>query len=46
MSNIKWFPATQINISSWEYFSIKMKFGDLFGGVGDNDDDLIHLLRN
>ena len=41
----KWFPATKINIQSWEYFSIKMTFGDFFSESGDEKDDLISFAQ-
>ena len=41
----KWFPATRINIQSWEYFSIKMTFGDFFSSTGDEKDDLLSFAQ-
>ena len=41
----KWFPATKINIQAWEYFSIKMSFGDFFSESGDEKDDLISFAQ-
>jgi len=43
--SIKWFPATKLNIQSWEYFSIKMTFGDFFSESGDEKDDLISFAQ-
>ena len=36
-----WHPATKIQMSNWEYFSIKMKFEDFFNVSGNDGDDLI-----
>ena len=36
-----WHPATKIQMSNWEYFSIKMQFADFFNVSGNDGDDLI-----
>lgn len=41
----KWFPATRINMQSWEYFSIKMSFGDFFSENNNEKDDLISFAQ-
>lgn len=38
---MSWHPATKIQMSNWEYFSIKMKFEDFFNTSGNDGDDLI-----
>ena len=40
-----WFPATKIDMGSWEYFSIKMKFGDFFD-PHDEKKDLISFAQD
>ena len=38
---MSWFPATKVNISNWEYFSVKMTFGDFFDENRERKNDLI-----
>ena len=38
---MSWHPTTKIQMSNWEYFSIKMKFEDFFNTSGTDGDDLI-----
>lgn len=40
-----WFPATKIDMGSWEYFSVKMKFGDFFD-PHDERKDLISFAQD